>query len=41
MLAVAEAEVEAGKFTELSSPEDFDALFEDITKVPRRETPPE
>jgi len=30
MLAVAEAEVEAGKFTELSSPEDIQRLFDEI-----------
>jgi antitoxin ParD1/3/4 len=41
MLAVAEAQIEAGEFTELKSKEDFDKLFEDITGKRRRETPPE
>ncbi|GLK51619.1 type II toxin-antitoxin system ParD family antitoxin [Maricaulis virginensis] len=41
MLAVAEAEIEAGQFTELSSKADFDKLFEDVTGTKRRETPSE
>ena len=41
MLAVAEAEIEAGQFTELSSKADFDKLFEDVTGTRRRETPSE
>ena len=41
LLAVAEAQIEAGEFSELTSPEDIRRLFDDIDWEVRHEAGPE